>query len=105
MLSPAERAMRGRIGGYRRWVTETDRTAATAPARSAFLRRFLDSTDPNLPMGIREKQAEAARRAHFTALAYLSARARSSRSERSRQARPHEPWANDVGTPTPGMAK
>jgi hypothetical protein len=82
MLTPSERAMRGRIGGYRRWVAETDRTAATAPARSAFLRRFLDATDPSLPDDVRAKQAEAARRAHFAELAYRSARARSARSKR-----------------------
>jgi hypothetical protein len=83
MLSPSERTMRSRIGGYTRWVKETDRTAATAPARRAFVERFFDATDPNLPREIREKQAEAARRAHFTELAYLSARARSSRATRA----------------------
>ncbi len=48
------------------------------PARRAFNQRFLDQVDPDrhLPDRERQRRAEAARRAYFTRLAYLSARSR-----------------------------
>jgi hypothetical protein len=52
--------------------------------RVAFMQRFVDQVDPGrtLPETERQKRAEAARRAYFTALAYRSSVARSRRSER-----------------------
>lgn len=75
-LSSSERALRSRIGGYRRWANVTDRSAATAKSRAAFLTRFYADTDPKLPEKVRLQQAEAARKAYFADLAYRSARAR-----------------------------
>ena len=57
----------GRIGAHQRWsqIKPEDRTAATAPARAAFMARFEDAADP-----------EAARKAYFLRLAAKSAEAR-----------------------------
>jgi hypothetical protein len=76
-LSPAERSLRGRMGAY---VVHAryDPRQTTAPAREAFLRRFLDEVDPGrvLPERERLRRAAAARKAYFTRLAYLSSRRR-----------------------------
>jgi hypothetical protein len=60
----------GRIGAHLRWAGETDRTAATAPARAAFEQKFLDQAggDP--------VRAAHYRKAYFTRLALKSAQAR-----------------------------
>ena len=77
-LTPAERSMRARLAAHERWANTPDRTAATAPARAAALERFEHQVDPDgkLDPAVRAKLAENARRAHFTRLAYLSAKAR-----------------------------
>ena len=70
-------ALRGRIGGF---VTASrhDSRETTTAARNAFLRRFETQVDPEgvLPIGERQRRAEAARRAYFAALAVKSAVAR-----------------------------
>ncbi len=55
-----------------------DPRQTTAPARRAFASRFLDQVDPDrrLPEQERQRRAEAAKKAYFTNLAYLSARRR-----------------------------
>ncbi len=77
MLSPEERAMRGRIGAY---VTHSrhDPRETTAKARATFLDQFERQVDPDgvLPEAERLRRAEAARKAYFTRLAYKSAKAR-----------------------------
>jgi hypothetical protein len=57
----------------------------TAPAREAFLKRFIDEVDPDrvLPEPERLRRAAAARKAYFTRLAFLASRRRTKR--RSRQ--------------------
>jgi hypothetical protein len=79
-LSPAERVLRSRIGAYALHA-RYDTRATTSAAREAFRRRFLDQVDPDrrLPVAERERRADAARKAHFTRLAYLSARSRRAR--------------------------
>jgi hypothetical protein len=51
---------------------------STRAAREAFMDRFERKVDPDLSLPIEERQrrAEAAKKAYFTRLAYLSARAR-----------------------------
>ncbi len=61
-------AMRGRVGAYKRWAATDDRTAATAPARSAFLRRFEMEVDPDGRLA----EPELARRAYFAMRAYMA---------------------------------
>lgn len=83
-LSPSERSQRGRIGAYL-MHSRHDPRVTTAAARRAFSQRFLDMVDPDrvLPEPERLRRAEAARRAHFAQLAYLSARARRKSRRRS----------------------
>lgn len=76
-LTPSERSLRGRIGAYLMHA-RNDPRETTRAARAAFAQRFLDQVDPHrrLPEPERLRRAEAARRAHFTRLAYLAARRR-----------------------------
>jgi hypothetical protein len=76
-LSASERSQRGRIGAYLMHARHDPRST-TAAARLAFSRRFLDTVDPDrsLPEPERLRRADAARKAYFAQLAYLSARAR-----------------------------
>ena len=82
-LTPAERSLRGRMGAY---VVHAryDPRQTTAPARSAFLKRFLDEVDPDrvLPEPERLRRAAAARKAYFTRLAFLASRRRRQRKSR-----------------------
>jgi hypothetical protein len=82
-LTPAERTLRARMGAY---VVHSryDPHQTTAPARAAFLKRFLDEVDPDrvLPEPERLRRAAAARKAYFTRLAYLSSRRRRERQRR-----------------------
>ena len=63
----------GKIGAYTKWANCTDRTAATAPGRAAFERKFLDQADGD-PM-----RAQQLRRAHYARMALKSAKARRAR--------------------------
>ena len=76
-LTPSERVMRARMAAYLRRYDPRETTKA---ARVAFNQRFLDQVDPDrrFPEHERHRRAEAARRAYFTRLAYLSARKRRS---------------------------
>ncbi len=66
-------------------VSQVGGAAVSAPARRAFLDRFIDEVDPdrNLPEDERERRAQAARRAYFTKLAAKSAKARRAKSARA----------------------
>ena len=74
---PSDLALYGRIGAY---VTHSrhDGQEITAPARKAFLDRFLREVDPEheLPEEERQCRAGMARKAHFARLALKSAQAR-----------------------------
>ncbi len=82
-LTPAERSLRGRMGAY---VVHAryDPRQTTAPARAAFMKRFLDEVDPDrvLPEPERLRRAVSARKAYFTRLAYLASRRRRDRQRR-----------------------
>ncbi len=84
-LTPAERSLRGRMGAY---VVHAryDPRQITAPAREAFLKRFLNEVDPDrvLPEPERLRRAAAARKAYFTRLAFLASRRRTERRTRGR---------------------
>jgi hypothetical protein len=77
-VTPAERALRGRLDAHRRWARTPDRAAATKPARDAFLARFEQQVDPHSehPPEVRRAMARSAMRAHMTDLAIRSAEAR-----------------------------
>jgi hypothetical protein len=68
----------GRIGAHAKWAATDDRSAATAPARQAFLDRFERQVDPDglLPPAERAARADHARKAYMLQLARKSAAAR-----------------------------
>jgi truncated hemoglobin YjbI len=76
----SQRALAGRIGGYRLAATHDSREMTRA-GRAAFLTSFYTAVDPDgsLPPAERERRATAARSAHFAAMAYRSSRSRGSR--------------------------
>ncbi|MDP9460708.1 MAG: hypothetical protein M3Q22_10825 [Actinomycetota bacterium] len=76
--TPEQRALAARIAAHSKWALTADPTAATAPARAAFLDRFEREVDPDgvLPPTERARRAEHARKAYFTRLALKSAKAR-----------------------------
>jgi hypothetical protein len=80
-LTPAERSLRGQLASYESWANTKDRTARTAPGRAANMARFEKLVDPDgtLTPEARSKAAEAARRAHYTRMAFNSAKARRAR--------------------------
>lgn len=77
-MADGQARLRAKIAAYSRWAVTADPTSATAPARSAFNARFDREVDPDgvLPAAERARRAEYARKAYFTRLSYLSAKAR-----------------------------
>lgn len=79
----ADRSLVGRYGANLRWsrTPERERSAATAPARNAFLTRFERQVDPDgkLPPDERARLAESALKAHMQMLARKSRKARAAR--------------------------
>lgn len=76
-MTPEERTMRARLAAHSLHAQQDSREL-TAPARRAFLERFVKQVDPNsdLPEDERKRRAEHAKKAYFIKLAYLSAQAR-----------------------------
>ena len=80
-MQDTERSLRARIGGYRMHALYDTKTVS-APGRKAAAAsldgRLLAEVDPDgeLSPAERERRLKLARKAHFTKLAYLSARAR-----------------------------
>lgn len=76
-LSPEQRSLRARLAAHT-LHSQVDPTEHTAPARAAFMQRFLDEVDPNreLPEAERARRAEHARKAYFYRLSLKSAQAR-----------------------------
>lgn len=92
--TPAERSLRARAAAYRLHSLYDSRDL-TANARAAFQDRFTRQVDPvgTLPLAERQRRAECARKAYYTALAAKSARARRIRRQTTdgatrRRARP-----------------
>ena len=76
-LTPAQRSLRARVAAYKLHASRDPRET-TQPARDAFMARFEREVDPDrrLPPAERQRRAEAAKKAYFTALALRSSRAR-----------------------------
>jgi hypothetical protein len=76
-LTVAERRLRARAAAYT-LHSLYDSRQLTANARAAFQDRFARQVDPDgiLPEAERQRRAECARKAYYTALAAKSARAR-----------------------------
>ena len=84
VMTPEERSLRARMGGYASWANTSDPASRTAPARAAFQDRFERQVDPDgsLPVAERRRRAEAAKKAYYTGLALKSAQARRKRAAR-----------------------
>jgi hypothetical protein len=80
-MTPKQRQMRAEVAAHTSWANTADRSARTAPARQAMLSKFEQRVDPDgvLDPVERTKRAESARKAHFRAMAYKSARVRAAR--------------------------
>lgn len=80
-MTREERQLLGRIGANTRWANETDRTAATQPARDGLMRKFEDQVDPERVLSPveRARRAENAKKAHYQRMALASAKARRAR--------------------------
>ncbi len=76
-LTPEERSQRARLAALTRWSHE-DPMPNAQRANAGLMAKFVDEVDPDrvLPEAERSRRAEAAKRAHFTRLAFLSAKAR-----------------------------
>jgi hypothetical protein len=73
-----------KLGNDVRWAAESDRVAATAPARAAFADRFLNEARErfgDLPADELAYRAEHLRRAHFARLALRSAQVRRAKAK------------------------
>jgi hypothetical protein len=79
-LTPEQRSLRAKIAAYSSWAKTADRAGRTAAARRAALDRFDREVDPDgvLPAEERAQRSACARKAHYSRMAYLSARARRS---------------------------
>lgn len=69
-LTPAEKVLRARMAAHYSWANTDDRTARTARGRAGLEAKFLAEAGGD-PL-----KAESLRKAHFTRLALLSAKAR-----------------------------
>lgn len=78
-----QRSEIARLGGLARTAAAPSGTAMTETARRAFRDSFYNATDPELPARERERQAEAAYRAHMLE---LSRKARAARRARAKAA-------------------
>ena len=80
--SSAEHSLASRFGAHLSWANTEDRAARTAPARRALLDKFEKLADPDgvLLPAERAKRAESLRKAHYSAMALKSARARRRRA-------------------------
>jgi hypothetical protein len=81
MASDAQdRSEIARLGGLARVASAPSGSAMTAPARRAFRDSFYRNTDPALPDAERQRQAEAAYKAHML---QLSRKAKAARARKS----------------------
>lgn len=90
-LTPAERSLWARAAAYR-LHSLYDSRELTANARATFRDRFASQVDPDgtLPEAERQRRAECARKAYYTALAAKSARARRSRRKKRPEGSPKD---------------
>ena len=81
-IRSSDRQLIAQIAAHTSWANTTNRTARTAPARTALLARFERQVDPEgrLAPDERARRAEHARKAYFGQLARKSALARRTRA-------------------------
>lgn len=71
-------AQMAKIAAHESWARTKDRSERTRRARRAMEEKFLYQVDPEqkLPIDVRQKMADSARKAHYRRMALASARAR-----------------------------
>lgn len=82
-MTPAERAIAGRLGAYVSWANTPDRAKRTAPARrglDAKFDRMVIEAHGELPPAEHAKCAEAFRAAHYAEMTLKSVQARKQRA-------------------------
>jgi hypothetical protein len=87
-LDPGLRSLRARVAAFAR-AAQYDGRDVTAKARATFLASFLqrvDADQPGLPEAERQRRAHALRKAHFSRMAFESAKARRGHSPAHTQA-------------------
>jgi hypothetical protein len=79
-MTAEQRSQRARMAAYAQHAKH-DTRATTSKARATYLASFEDKVDPDrtLTDTERARRVAAAKKAHYTALAYKSSRARSAR--------------------------
>ena len=82
LTSPSIRALQARAAAHAKWAQTEDPSAATAPARAAFLDRFEKQVDPDGVLSPQERARRAghARKSYFARLAATSAAARAKKA-------------------------
>ena len=80
---PEDRRLLALAGAHSSWANTDDWSKRTQPARDKFNQRFYDEVDPDgtLPPELREKRAEAARKAYFVKLSRKAKQARERRAK------------------------
>ena len=78
----SERRLRSQAAAHKSWAQTTDRSARTNKARQAAEGRYEKLVDPEgkLPVAVRAKMAESARKAHFRKMALKSVEVRRRRA-------------------------
>ncbi|MGH7643585.1 MAG: hypothetical protein ACRENX_11370 [Candidatus Dormibacteria bacterium] len=81
VTDPEVRRASARLAAFTRWSSEPDRSAATAPARSALLERFNREVDPEgiLDPVLRAKLAASARSAFYSRMSLARAKQRAAK--------------------------
>ncbi len=101
----SEKSLAAKVAIHTRWANTTDRTAATAPARTAFDAWF-ESDDPDglLTPEQRAAMAESARKAYFATLSHRAAKARrlAAEARAAEAALRREQRAAETGAPAAG---
>jgi len=90
---PSERFLVSSRAAHTRWGRESNRTAATQPARAAFNQRFLDEADGD-PI-----RAANLRKAYYKGLSLKSAQARRKARELTATAEAAEAELTEAGGP------
>lgn len=80
--TPTQRRLQAQAAAHAKW-SKNDPVAGTAPAREAFLGRFIDQVDPERKLTEKERtrRALSARKAYFAGLALKSSKARAARGK------------------------
>ena len=103
----SEASLRGQIGAHTRWARETDRSAATLPARRGLEAKFEREVDPEgiLPPAERAKRVENARNAHMAKMRLASSKSRAAAANARRSKTSSSPVGKEDSAVAPPTAE